>query len=534
MTTPAAPAAPTVPAAASSARAAARRRASALACVSLAYGLVQVAAVVPWLGLGWDESVYVSQTDPRHPAAYFSAPRSRGVSYLTAPVTWLTNDPHAVHLWLALLSAAALYAAFAVWRPLLGTARCALAAALFASLWTALLYGPQAMPNLWVALGTVTATGWLLRGAAASGRGGGGRASGGRSGPGGAPAVRVRGGAGRDAGVRGGALALRGPLTASARWAWCGVALAVAGVTLLRFPDGCWLALPLGLACLAHRPLRRPAPMAALAGGLVAGAVPWIAEAYGRWGGIGARLRVSSDVQGEMGLRWAGGDAWRSVNGPLLCRPCDIDPYQPWLTWWWLLLPVLALACAVRARRGRGAVMWLPLACAVALSLPYLLALGYSAPRFFLPTYALLALPLAATALDVARGRRPYVLALCAVLALYGASQVTGFWRTLMGARHTTHRYETVAARLNKAGIRPPCLLTGAQVPPIAYAAGCASGNLAGNNKNLTPTTLRTHTSRIPVAAITAADAGPPAYARGWRPMPLPGTGLRAWVAGRD
>ncbi|ASY34853.1 hypothetical protein [Streptomyces sp. CLI2509] len=473
------------------------RRPSPLALVSLAYGLVQLAAVVPWLGLGWDESVYVSQTDPHHPAAYFSAPRSRGVTYLTAPLTWLTNEPHAVHLWLALLSTACLYGAFAVWRPLLGAGRSALAAGLFASLWTALLYGPQAMPNLWVALGAVAATGWLLRGAAGTAGGAGAR--------------------GR---------------------AWWGVALAVAGVTLLRIPDGCWLALPLGLACLAHRPLRRLAPMAAVAGGVVAGAVPWVVEAYGRWGGIGERLRVSSDVQGEMGLRWAGGDAWLSVNGPLLCRPCDIEPYQPWLTWWWLLLPVLGLVCAVRGRHGagraaRGVTVWLPLAGALALSLPYLLTLGYSAPRFFLPAYALLALPLATTALDAARGRRPYVVALCAVLALYGVSQTTGLWRNLMGARHTTHRYETVAAHLHRAGVRPPCLITGAQTPPVSYAAGCASGNVAGNNKNLTRAALRALTTRIPVAALTAAHAAPPAYARTWHPLPLPGTGLRAWVAGR-
>ncbi|WP_432159665.1 hypothetical protein [Streptomyces sp. NRRL F-5630] len=491
------------------------RRPSALALVALAYGVAQLAAVVPWLRLGWDESVYVSQTDPHHPAAYFSAPRSRGVTYLTAPLTWLTNEPHAVHLWLALLSTACLYGAFAVWRPLLGTGRCALAAGLFAALWTALLYGPQAMPNLWVALGAVAATGWLLRGAAG-----------------------VAGGAG--AGTADGAPdAPRGLVPGGRRRAWWGVALAVAGVTLLRFPDGCWLAVPLGLACLAHRPLRRLAPMAAVAGGVAAGAVPWIVEAYARWGGIGERLRVSSDVQGEMGLRWAGGDAWLSVNGPLLCRPCHIAPYQPWLTWWWLLLPVLALVCAVRGRRGgpgraaRRITVWLPLACAVVLSLPYLLTLGYSAPRFFLPAYALLSLPLAATALDVARGRRPYVVALCAVLALYGVAQGTGFWRNLMGARHTTHRYEAVAAHLHRAGIRPPCLVTGAQTPPISYAAGCASGNVAGNNKNLTRAGLRTLTTRIPVAAITAAHAAPPAYARTWRPLPLPGTGLRAWVAER-
>lgn len=460
-----------------------------LGLVALAYGLAQLAGVVPWLGLGWDETVYVSQVDPYRPAAYFSAPRSRGISYLAAPVLWLTHWPPAVHLWLGLLAAAALYGAFAVWRPLLGAGRCALAAGLFATVWSTLLYGPQAMPNLWVALGAVAASGCLLRAAPAPGPG--------------------------------------------RRSLLLGVAGTVTGVTLLRFPDGCWLALPLLVTSAVHRPLRAPGPFAAVAGGLAAGAAPWVVEAYARWGGIAERLRVSSAVQGDMGLRWAGGDAWRSLNGPLLCRPCTVELTQPWLTWWWLALPLLAAAVCVRARRGRRIVTWLPVGCAAALSAPYLLTLGYSAPRFFLPAYALLTLPLASGLLDAVAGRRRRYAAgaVAAVLCLHLATQANPFWHNLQVSRDTTARYAKVADSLNAHGVTAPCLVTGAQAPPIGYDAGCASGNLDGNNRNLTRAQLTARATRLPTAAMAATRDGPPPYARDWQQVRVPGTGLTAWVA---
>ncbi|MFE5027716.1 hypothetical protein ACFRAO_31405 [Streptomyces sp. NPDC056656] len=56
-----------------------------LAAVSGAFALIHLALIAPGLGLGWDESVYVSQVSPQAPAAFFSAPRARGIAYLVAP-----------------------------------------------------------------------------------------------------------------------------------------------------------------------------------------------------------------------------------------------------------------------------------------------------------------------------------------------------------------------------------------------------------------------------------------------------------------
>lgn len=45
-----------------------------LAAVAAAFTFVQLVLVVPGSGLGWDETVYVSQVSRDVPAAFFSAP----------------------------------------------------------------------------------------------------------------------------------------------------------------------------------------------------------------------------------------------------------------------------------------------------------------------------------------------------------------------------------------------------------------------------------------------------------------------------
>ncbi|WP_182905274.1 hypothetical protein [Microbispora sp. H13382] len=461
-----------------------------LALVAAGFAVAQLALAAPHLGLGWDETVYLSQVDPRNPAAYFSAPRSRGISFLVAPIIAVTGSTATIRIVLALLSAAALYATYHVWRPLLGPGRTALAALLFAGLWVTVLYGPQAMPNLWVALSAVAATGWFLRAR-----------------PGASWAVLV------------------------------GLGATVAAATFFRFSDGAWLAAPLLAACAMVPAWRRPAPALAVAGGLAAGSAQWIAEAYMRWGGVGARLHASSATEGGMGLRWAGGDAWRSLNGPLLCRPCTLPLTHPALTLWWLALPVLALtACAVALRTGRPAETVLPVACAAALSVPYLVLIDYSAPRFFLPVYALLALPVATLAAGMVRAVRPVPAraAVAGVLAVLLVAHLTVQYEVLQetaaGARATADRYRAVADALRGLGLRPPCLVTGSHSQPIGYYAGCASADVSGNNHNTTEAALLRRAATEPTAALAKTRSGPPDYAHAWRAHRLRGTGYTAYL----
>ncbi|MYW68100.1 hypothetical protein GTY65_29095 [Streptomyces sp. SID8379] len=450
-----------------------------LAAVAALYGTAQLIFVVGQLGhgLGWDEAVYVSQYDPRNPAAFFSAPRSRGTSLLTAPLVAVTGNPLVLRAVLAVLSAGALYAAFRVWRPLVGARTTAFAALLFAGLWISVLSGAMAMPNLWVALGAVGAVGWFLRGGT---------------------------------------------------WR---LAACVAVVALFRAPDAVWLVLPLAGYALVVRGRRRALPW--LAAGLAAGLAQWAVEAYVRWGGVFERLRVSSAVEGDMGLHPNFGTAWRAVNGPLLCRPCTAGaPHQPGLALWWLALPLLAVAAVLLARRERRpAASVLPVACAAALSVPYLLLIGYSAPRFLLPAYALLSLP-AAVLLRRLKRSRPLAIAAVTLVGLQLTAQYVVLHRQVASTAATDARYVAAAHGLRTLGITPPCLVTGPRALPIGYAAGCASAQTAGNNTSTTPAQLLGRAARVPTALLTGPDRRLPYYARGWTPYLLPDTGgWTAWKA---
>ncbi|XIG80030.1 hypothetical protein C1N81_26610 [Streptomyces sp. SGAir0957] len=460
-------------------------------------------------GLGWDESVYVSQYDPRNPTVFFSAPRSRGTSLLTAPLIAVTDSPVALRIALAVLSSAALYAAFRVWRPLVGARTTAFAALLFAGLWTAVLSGAMAMPNLWVAFGSVGAVGWFLR-ADGSGTGMG-------TGTGTSTGTSIGTGQGTGQG------------TSKGRYWW--LAGCVAVVALFRAPDAAWLVLPLGVAALLMRGRRRTLPY--LAAGLVAGLVQWVVEAYVRWGGVPERLRVSSATEGDMGLHWNVGTAWHAVNGPLLCRPCTAgSPAHPELALWWLALPLLVVAAVVVALRGRRpAPILVPVACAAALSVPYLLLIGYSAPRFLLPTYALLSLPVAVLLRRIRR-RRALAVTAVALVVLQLGSQLAVLHHEAGSAARTNARYVAAADGLRALGLTPPCLVTGPRALPVGYAAGCASAQTHGNNASMTRAELLRRAAEVPTAVLTARGHRPPKYARDWTPYELPHTrGWTAWKA---
>ncbi|MBT2384712.1 hypothetical protein [Streptomyces sp. ISL-11] len=473
--------------------------APALAAVALAYAVLQLCFAVAHMDLGWDESVYLSQVDPRNPAAYFSAPRSRGITVLVAPVVAVTSSVPALRVVLVAASSAALYAAFQVWEPLVGRRRTALAAALFAGLWITVLSGPEVMPNLWLALAAVAAVGWFLR-------------------------------------ARDGAPGRRRALLR--------LAATLAAATLLRAPDGVWLALPLLAACAAVRAWRRPGTVAAVLGGLAPGGAQWAVEAYVRFGGVARRLALSSETEGGMGAHLGAGlrAALRALDGPQLCRPCHGAGPPLTHSLWWLLLPALAAAACVLALTSRGrpearGVTLLPVACGISVAAPYLLLLDYSAPRFLLPAYALLALPtagLAARALRAAsrpRLRIAVAALLTAVLAAHLATQLEDLRANTADARDTAVRYRRAADTLGRLGLRPPCLVTGPRAQPVAYEAGCASAQTAGNNRSTTPAALARTATRIPTAVLhDPADGGLPPFARTWRPHPLPGTDWTAYL----
>jgi hypothetical protein len=113
--------------------------------------------------------------------------------------------------------------------------------------------------------------------------------------------------------------------------------------------------------------------------------------------------------------------------------------------------------------------------------------------------------------------------------------QYTVLARVVHSNRVSRGSYEAVAARLHRAGVRPPCVLSGSGAVPVAYYTGCASRETGGPDGSITPAALVARARTEPVAVLVPARQPPPAYARAWHPVPLPGSlalsGYRAYVA---
>ncbi|MFJ4603851.1 MULTISPECIES: hypothetical protein [Streptomyces] len=456
-----------------------------LAAVAAAFTLAQLVLVRPGFGLGWDETVYVSQVSGHAPAAFFSAPRARGVPLLVAPITSWSDSTALLRVYLAVLSGLALYFALRVWRAHVMPRVLALAGALFASLWVTLFYGPQAMPNYWVAVGALSCVGCFLR----------------------------------------------ARLNARDRAAWWGLFAGAALMAWMRPMDAVYVVLP-----LLALSLRRPRLLAVPAAGLLAGAGEWVIEAYASYGGLAQRLSDASRIQGGLGWHLAALDQLRSLGGRTLCRPCTGPVPSLVVTLWWFALPLLAALGAVAALRARRAMpVLLPGVCAVTAAVPYLFLIGYAAPRFLLPAYALLALPVAYGLAHLvavpARGRaRTLAVSLLGVLAVsHLAVQNVVLEHTVHSSAAARVEWSRTATSLHTLGVRPPCLLSGYEAVPIAFYTGCGSAQTTGHDASTTGAELTEAARRTPLAVLTPPGGRPPAYARGW-PVERVGI-LQAYVA---
>lgn len=451
----------------------------ALLAVAAAYVVAELALVGTHVRLGWDETVYVSQVSQHAPAAPFSAPRARGITLLAAPVTWFTDSLTVLRCYLIAVSAVGLVLAYRVWLPLRRTLAVPLAALLFATLWVSLFYGQEVMPNFFVALGAVAAVGFTLRAVVDPRR----------------------------------------------HWPLVGAALTVGWVALVRPTDGVWLAAPLALAVLAVRAWRRPAPLLALTAGLLIGWVPWLVEAYVRFGGPLARFHAAS-AQNRGGLTFSLLMQANTLDGPLLCKPCTNALPHPALLLWWLALPPLLVAGLVLARRaGALALAAVPTVVGLCLAVEYIFFVDYAAPRFLLPSYALLALPVAGGLVAVARvlagryGVAAVGVGLAVALAGHVAIQAVAAWRITDIQERERTAWAQVAAALPRHGVRPPCAVIGTTAYPIAFYAGCAVGGVLLIEDPEPNETLRADLGRIPVAAVVQGTLPPGSFLHGWRPV---------------
>ncbi|AQU71204.1 hypothetical protein BBN63_24610 [Streptomyces niveus] len=334
-----------------------------------------------------------------------------------------------------------------------------------------MFYANSAMPNHYTAMGAAAATGCFLR---------------------------------QDAG----------------RGAYAGIVAGLAVVTLMRPNDGAAVALPLLVAALVVPAWRGRGRLVAVVAGVGAGALPWVVEAWLRFGGVARRLSEASDTQGGMRPVLSLKAHLTALDGPLLCRPCTGDTVASGVVEWWLLLPLLVALGLWTARRAgpARAPMWLAAAVAASVSVPYLFLVPYAAPRFLLPGYALLVLPGAVGLLAVAgraRGSRPLAVGLAVVLLGHATVQITQV-RTHVGVQERARGdWQRISAVLREEGVRPPCLLKGnSSAIPVAYTAGCASAGMD---------------DPAPATAVILRRADPPRWARDWPRRPVPDTYNPGW-----
>jgi hypothetical protein len=446
-----------------------------LVLVALLYAAAQVVAVTTRIGLGWDETVYLSQVSPHVPAAFFSAPRARGITLLPAPLVGLTSSLAALRLYMTALSSAGLVVAYWPWARLLRPVTVALAALLLVTLWMVQFYGNEVMPNLYVAYGSVAAVGWFAH-------------------------------------------TIRGTNRLAPLW----LGLSLAFVALMRPGDAAWLVLPL-LGAIAFAPRRRRIALAAVAAGPVAGAAEWIAEAYARFGGPLQRLRASSRTEGGLGWHPEGVRMeLHALNERVLCRPCTGATWHvPPLAAWWPLVPALALGGLILAARGgRLRLVALPAVCGAVVGASYLLLVGYAAPRFLIPAYALLAIPIAelvrgAGALGQGRWRFVSAGVVAGILLVQAVSQQVALGRMIRMQQGERDDYRAIAGELHDLGVRAPCTLAGESAPVLAFYTGCRSMQIAGNDASTDVPGLLSQRVLARLAVVEHLNPRPD-FATGW------------------
>jgi hypothetical protein len=450
----------------------------------IAVAILHALSPLVLLGVHWwfgvDETVYLSQLNAHVPAAYFSAPRARGATLIAAPITSWTSSVAAVRLWVSALSGLALYAGFAPWLRLRPGYRVPLAALMLSSLWMVTYYGFEVMPNEWVAFAVLAASGY---------------------------AVRFLGdGRGR-------------------HLLW--VAAAALAIALLRPSDILYGGGALALCCLfAKAPIRRRLQViAALSAGAAIGIGEWVFEAETSYGGLFARIRAAQGEQGGGGFHFAGAAQARALAGPLLCRGgCTADAPIAYQLWWIALAVLVALAFIGRRAAKDRRVEAMLVIVGLAMAAQYVFTVTYAAPRFLIPTYALLALPAASGVTRLVRmvrapaWRRVLVISLAGLFIANTALQVDVITANIAPSTRVENRTVVADARmLNGLGLAHPCLLLGSTDNlRLAYAAACS-------NSPSSPYAVRDKLA-AGTAVIWMGDTKPSSfYGYRWRRVDLPG-----------
>lgn len=479
-----------------------RWSAAALVGVGILFFALTTAVMTVHGSFSTDEVDYLAQVTPANPHLIWSAVRAWGVPVLVAPAALFSPSDAVIRVYMTTVLAIGLVGAFWTWRTIVGPVVAPLAALLFATVFTTTLYGDAVMPNLPVALAAVAATGLLARLAGSTRR----------------------------------------------RLVLGGVAAMFAALALLRPTDSLLVAVPALVCVLAFRDRRRLDTVIAVVAGEVVGWLPWIIEAYISFGGPVARWKAGGNSRIH-GLHLGGSmfDIYPRLFdqiGALCCygRPAaTAGPAATTTVVWFIAVPILAvLGLAMAITRRQLADLTPPLLAAAAFVVFYLVLLDYGSPRFLLPIFALLSIPIAyglvSFVTEAPRSLRPVAVAVCllavaahlGVQARYDVTKRDGIVAT---RQHPRERAQALQAYLPRGR---PCLVIGNKPQVIAYYLRCHAAVLANSRRGTPPPKLRQSERRgwAVLAFLGRARAPAGSFLHSWRSNPVraPGTPLYAYT----
>jgi hypothetical protein len=404
-----------------------------LVLVSAAFLVAELTPALLRMPLGADEITYIARTSVHASGVSLPPVHGQGMGLLAAPVTLFTMSLTAIRVWMSVLSAIGLFLAVLCWRGLRPVWVLALAELVLASLAITQNSGVQVYPDWWGALGLLALTGLFLH-------------------------------------------AVNGTMRARVVLPLIGLASLI--IVLMRPQNIVFLMGPVILACLVVRNWRNLRVLTAMAVGTAFGFVEWLAGADLWFGGLTERIKLAGQEPPPLHVYFALGTQVRYLNGGWYCSSGCTGWAVPYETPWWIAFLAVAVLglWAGWHRSSMKASSALAGATALWVFLLYAFLVPFGAPRYLLPTLALMAILVAdgivwALTESRAEWRRPAAVLAC--LFLLG-----GIFSQRVILQHQAYnqtkgrQFQAQAAELEKIGVHAPCVIDNTS---IAYYIGCSA-----------------------------------------------------------
>ena len=402
------------------------------ALVALAFLGAELTPALLRMPLGADEITYIARTSVHASGVSLPPVHGQGAGLLAAPVTLFTMSLTIIRAWMSVLSAIGLFLSLMCWRRLRPMWVIALAGLILGCLAISQNSGVQIYPDWWGGLATLALTGLFLH-------------------------------------------AVNG--TARGRVVLPLIAFVSMVIILMRPQNVVFLMGPVILATLLVRPWRKMSVLIAMIVGCALGALEWIIGAELWFGGLSERIHLAGQEPPSLKLWFSLGTQLKVLNGPWYCIPpkgCTAWAAPAESPWWLAFLALAILGLCVNWLRSTKSSAVLAAATAFWIAALYVLLVPFGAPRYIIPSFALMAI-LSADAIawmvTEARWRKTGIAFACLFLVSGIVSQRIVLQRE--AAQQTAGRqYEAVANKLIKEGVKPPCVLVS---PSAAYYVGCSA-----------------------------------------------------------